>query len=564
MELGNRFFFINGGNNYVGVLKASNVREFDQFVLRLELLKFKQYDPSIIEHIRQECQKNSTRLSMLKKMDCDLTDSCALTYNDIELYLKQFAGEIQQIMANGAQPDSLYNFCLANKIYVILSVEQAQRLYFDMESFYKNYFMLESIFKMMIKSEPEREMPKVSNTGSKAVAPPPPPPSPTVEQQDVIKKEITDLDNILYFSLNKIISTSLIHNIFNYYQYVSDKSCYKHVDENNIITINIPSVFPNKYIFNSDYFKHVVLSNSDIDVNSLQMYIDKLVLLLDKDEIVKNPMYVMMISYMMFVYSLRYLYETHTFYLLSNFENIISNPIIQTKVLNHHIQTYSQYKHIHFKVNNIDVFNFDKLDFSEDIAKISEEYKYLINVSSEDFVEKVLDGLKEADSEIKPIDFNIKEEKVLDLNLLKKNKIIQDNNKFVDTFLFDPNNETYISISDDVLTSELLHYNFNEPHITFAYKSFLQYLQNPGSLMLIKDEIPLSVKNMFEILKEILKPNIFYDKEINTIRYYEILCRELPDANIISHKTILYIIFQIIIPYYYDVYKETKFIDYLL
>lgn len=564
MELGNRFFFINGGNNYIGVLKVSNVRQFDQFVLRLELLKFKQYDNNIINHIKQECEKNSTRLSMLKKVDYDLTDSCALTYNEIESYLKQFAGEIQQIMASGAQLTSLYNFCLANKVYVILSVEQAQRLYFDMESFYKNYFMLESIFKMMIHQGTEQELPKISNTGKKAIAPPPPPPpSPTVEQE-IEYKELTNLDNILYFSLNKVISTSLVHTIFNYYKYVSKKSCFKETDENGNTIITIPSILPNKYIFNSDYFKQVVLSNSDIDVGTLPMYFDKLLMMLKNDEISNNPMYVMMISYMLFMYSLRYLYETHTFYLLNSFDTIISNNIIQMKVLNHHVQTYSHQKNVQFRVNNVDVFEFDQMDFSEDIKKISNEYKYLINVSGEEFVNKVISGLEESESNIRPIDFNIKEEKVLDLNVLKNNKIREQHSKFVDVFLFDPNKETGDSISEETMTAELLHYNFSDNQITFAYKAFLNYLQNPGSLMLIKDEIPLSVKNLFELLKEILTPNIFFDKQINTIKYYEVLCQHLPNANIISHKTILYIIFQIIVPYYYDVYKEQKFIDYLL
>ena len=78
------------------------------------------------------------------------------------------------------------------------------------------------------------------------------------------------------------------------------------------------------------------------------------------------------------------------------------------------------------------------------------------------------------------------------------------------------------------------------------------------------DVIPKVVRNLFETLKNILTPQIFNKDEMNTLQLYKILCDNLPDAKVLSHTTLMYIVFQIIIPYYADVNKVKTFNDQLL
>lgn len=552
MEFATRFFYVDASSKMQGIFKVSSVREFDQFLLKLELFKISNTDKETLNILKQQCEKNSSRLDLLNKTEHILDCSCSLNYFEVEQFYPQF-GKVISTVKNDLH--KLYNFDIAGKMKIIITVLQAKRLYFDMESFYKNYFFLETIFRMAISKLPEVSRPKITDKAAEVkrekeqtfLEPPAPPENQKVQQT---VESTTFMDDILDCSISNIISTSLIHQVFAYYQYITPDNC-NIVEGEDVITINCPSILPSMYIFDTDYFKNVILSIPSISTDNISVLTKRLLNIYYQDD---TPLSVMMVSFLLYVYTLRILSNSHTVYFNNNFNNLISDVKLQIKALHNHIKIYANefYGKIQFNISDIDVMQ-ESSELSN-IDEISKKYSHLITVSEEDFVKMIFKEQGEQDN--LPVDFNFSKRKILDLNNMKANKIHIGN----ENPLFELGTQ---EINEESLMTRLLNYKLEGKIISKPFDYLLKYIQDPGSILMIED-LPKSIKNMFEVLKDILVEKNFKKENVNTLQFYKILCDLLPDVKVLSHLTVLFIIYQIIIPYYVYTYGVTKFIDQLL
>lgn len=529
-----RLFYINAGDRFQGFLKESTIRDYDRFLRRFELFKFRTDDKILIQSFMRECKKNSTRVELANRIDSILEGDCTLDCADVEEYYKVLGNEISKIRN---EPNKSYMFCIHNKLKVVLTVQQAIRLYYDLKSFYENYLILEDLFKFSIRSENKVEvLTKQEKITDKKRIPPPPPNT----------QPLNILDSIVSFCLTKVIRTSLIHQSITYFQYVTKDSCYLENKEDKIV-INLPNIVPSSSIYNTNFFRSLILSLSTINIQQVKHYITKLVNILNSNEkdYTESPVHIMMISYLIFLYFLRCTYDSHTQYIIDNIDNILNETFLQTKVINHNLGIYAKTSNIIFKVVDTDIF-----EKGIDTSEIGKEYSHLIAVDEEKFIETVL---KETKQNV-PQDFLLSSKKVLDLRLLKTVNKFKNVNK-----LFDIDGQ----ILDQDLNG-LLNYTNTEEDFTDAYRLFKKYNDNPSVLMLRESKVPKTVLNLFESLKKILNRQNFGEVDVSTLGYYIKLCNLLPNVKMLSHITILYIIFQIIIPFHYEIYGTTSFIDQLL
>lgn len=528
MDFASRFFYINVSNNFQGFLKLSTIREYDKFLMKFDLFRFRTNDKTLIKSFEKECIKNSTRIELVSKIDSILEGDCVLDCSEVETYSKQLSSEIGRVRNN---LDNSYMFCINNKLKVVLNVRQAIRLYYDLKAFYENYLILETVFKMSIKTEKKIEI-LPNNQKITDKKPPPPPP-------DI--KPLNILDNIVSFCLSKVVRLSLIHQTITYFRYTTKEFYSIKKDENKTI-ITLPNIVSKCSVYNTDYYRSLILSISTINIQQVSHYINKLVSILESNsrDYVENSVHVMMISYLIFLYFLRCTYDSHTRYIIDNVDNILNDVNLQTKIFNHNIDIYCKSSNVVFKVVDLDVF-----EKSVNISDVGKEYSYLISVDEEKFIQTIL---KETKDNV-PKDFMLSTKKVLDLRFLrntkkcKNGKIFESNNDNLDGLL------DYVSVEQD---------------FTDAYRLFKKYNNDPSVLMLKNNEIPKSVLNLFDCLKKILVRQNFAETDVSTLGYYNKLCDLLPNAKLLTHTTILYIVFQIVIPFHYEIYGTTSFVDQLL
>lgn len=175
-----------------------------------------------------------------------------------------------------------------------------------------------------------------------------------------------------------------------------------------------------------------------------------------------------------------------------------------------------------------------------------------------------------------PIDFKLSSKKVIDISkYISSSSSSDDNKKSLSSILpnlFDPDN--ILSPIKDLSNLELGRYlnykiypsNNGDKIISAPYYYLINYLKNPSSILLIKDKkIPKEVINLYDILsKSVLTRDKIRKDDISTLYYYNVLIDSLPDPTVFRHSLFLYVIFQIIIPYHYDVYGNTQFLDVFL
>ena len=104
----------------------------------------------------------------------------------------------------------------------------------------------------------------------------------------------------------------------------------------------------------------------------------------------------------------------------------------------------------------------------------------------------------------------------------------------------------------------IFNYDFNNKYLTESYKLFNEYIKNPDIFVLqnINSELKWLV-NSFEKIQNIV---LNIDKnDNNLLRYYITLQKEF---DTFTHMNLLFIIYQLIIPYMYLNYNIDTFLDY--
>ncbi|MFA7202980.1 MAG: hypothetical protein WC188_04655 [Candidatus Caldatribacteriota bacterium] len=573
MDLSTSHMFVSN-SQFLGVIKSSIIKDFHDIKLKLEFFKILSGERPLIEMVEKDCRENHTNVNSLKLVSTDNIYSKDFNYIDSENFVKY----LSFINSRNIQEDNrnkqlwIIDFKFnsdVNFFKIVLNSMQVFRLYSQMNSFYSNYLVLSSIMRQNLVSEtPVKQEKKVTEYI---------PETPQEESKPVIvTKERNELDNIFELCLNGSIKSSLIHYTFNYYRYLTDsKYCSVLNNDKGQVQYTLPILLPGKFNIDESYFRSLILSNSSISLNNISFIIKKILTNLNTEfnYYKSNPLILLMINYLLFIYLLRYLYDTNKDSFTYYFNQFICLPTVQNQLITKLVQSaFSNFHNkIFFKIVDVDEFNILNNSNDENIKKISEDYKHLIPVSQQDFADKIFNKLSEIDNIQTPLNFKLSNKKFIDISKY----ITTDNKKQSNSILFDPDNtldentslNEYNFLNYQVYTTNNNGNSINKV-VTKTYQALLNYIKNPASLLLLENtnsEIPKEVLNLFEVIsKKVLNSAKITKDTISTLKYYNILLESLPNPQEFKHITFLYIIFQIILPYHNDIYNNLQFEDYLL
>jgi hypothetical protein len=534
VRLSQRLIIIDNGLDFKGILHCGVLRVVDKFCFELKLRRFKIISDEIFATVKSEINKHSfDRVDLIDKIDNDILFTHLMSLYDCEQYYQFLGKQINHILTNDPDKSNnkYYRFIIDNKLKVILSLIDAKRLYSDIQSFVNNYMTLDSIYKLIMTQQlsdtsiEDHHDPEyydyVNNVAADVKE--------TLHEKDLQSGIIEQsyFDDVLDLCLNNAVKSYILHETLTYFG--TNSAAIKHED-NKII---LPSLFRNIPFFPSSYLKTLIISLSKIGEHKLDHYIGQIIVYLKSNN--KDQVKIFIATFLLFLYYLVKTYKTHPGDVLLSLEIWISKIETQTKLLNY----YTQDNNLTFEVISVKEENeFDK------ISEISEKHKYLLRVSPDEFVTTVFTeyiDLKE--NKQKPMSFNLSHPTVINI-----------------TRYFFNDNVT-------MLTNYRPNQESNPEVITFAYGYFLNFVSSSDlskDILLKNTTIPITVLKLFPILSNNINSKNFNKDIVDTFVFYKTVCGFLEDPSIFQHIDILYIVFQIIIPYYYHMYEQTTFTDYFL
>jgi hypothetical protein len=579
-----KFNFIITVTDFVGVFRIITERDLNGFILRLELYRFLKSNQYVIDNIIDQNRVNPTDSKLLDRVSSELIHKTKVNYAE-SLELSSYLNKMGKWCVNegykGLKLDIL------GKISVPLTLDQIRQFYQLVESFSKNYFMLESVYSMIITlsdGKVIRDSDNVQNLKNHKVTDSIPknsihqqPPDKSI-QEEIEKQEQCkpkdEFEELIQYCYHSNLKSLIIHYVLNYYQFIQQNDVKIEKDENKY-TFVTPNILPYALSMDSQFFYTYILSDKNIPMNNIQTYANKLIkrILFDKlEEYNKNPMYLMISNFMLLVYSIRYLVELYPQIFDQQYEELISNTDnLQQRVIQHYTNSFLNDKQfqIEFKINSLNL-NLEKTNEDCLIDKISEEESHIIPVSQELFVETVLGKLRSEGNLGKDgnlgnhPDFKLSNKKVIDIQSLiasQAKKPPVDTSKLINSEdVVDPLQSDVIDITD--------YLNYKQISGTIITKSF-QYITQYSSQenfvpSLIKD-LPKDIINLFPVIVKDILTNEKLDPNLdNTYDYYRVVVENLPRPELLNYTVILFIVFQIVIPYYYSFHKKTVFKDCLL
>lgn len=572
--------FIINQHDFVGVFKVINYRDYNGFVLKLEVYRFLKSNQYVLDNIVQQNTINPMDSKLLDRVSAERIHNDSLNYNESKTLLDYILTVIKWAVENN---QNLISFNVIGKMSVVLTLDQLKQLYHVVKSFIENYFLLESMFSMLIKLGDSKEQTDVEYAGRKVTdfvkQPKEQPEKKEVQnyiQEQQKQKPKDDFESLLEYCYHKNLKNIVLHYSINYYRYISDKS-YSVECTDNVIKIKIPNILPYSLSMDSKFFYDYLLSDRSIPLNNISIYATKLIkrtLFEGDDRYIKNSVYLMTFCLILLIYCIRYLIEIYPAVFETQYELIVSNSNnLQKRIIQHYANTYLKSlklpKHengkdytLDFEITSFNLHEQWELKEDELIDKLSEQNAHMIPVSQELFVKTIMGKLDEQDQIFQHPGFKFSEKKMLDLSSLIKNS---NNQKIKKSNLIDPDNTIDPKNSDDlVLTDYLNYFDYGEDIITKSFKYVLDYSKDPASVNFIKD-LPKEILNLFPVIvKDILNKEKLSETLENTYDYYRVVVDNIPSPESIRYTTILFIVFQIIIPYYYSFHRRTTFIDYLL
>ncbi len=559
IEINNMHVFVSN-YSFTGVVKTSLVKDFHLLKLKIEFFKILSNDSKIISMISKTCQEDPRNGNSLGLVSTKVDYEKVLNFYDAE----EFRNYLHFITARPFLDDKVngqlwtIEFKFQNDVHyykVLLSTNEVLRLYNVVNSYYSLYFALDFIVKEHSNLAP------VEKVEEKKITEYIPSRKEVVEEKFEVK-ERNGTDDIFELCLTNSIKSSLIHYTTNYFKFFSSEHC-KIVtnDQKTQIKVVCPILIPGKFNIDENYFKSLIVTSS-LHLDSITFTIKKILsLLLQSYDKYNNPLHLMMISYLLFVYMLRYIYDVNRDIFRDYFTKFICVPEMQRHLIMNLIRNnFSDYHNKIFfdfiAVNPQDIMNEQT---NKEINTFSETYKHLLPISQEEFADKVFNSLNGQNKKF-PVDFKIANKKMIDIKNLFEEKPKQT----LQSKLFDYEGtlDTTAGIFNEYT---FLNYTKNNGSkiISKTYKHLLDYIQNPSSLLLMNEkDVPKDVLNLFDLLsKSVLNTEKLAKDNISTLNYYNILVESLPNANLFKHTTLLYVVYQIMVPYYYDVYGTTQFYD---
>ena len=511
----NQWFLIKT-DEFHGCLHLQTVYEDKKLLLIINLSRLKTWDNSILQQLQRI---EYGEIDILSIVTLENVTSIKLSFQHIVNYKSYLEGV-------HISDDKSYVVVFVNQtVKVYLNKMQLHVLKLYIKSLHDNYFLLRNLLNAhLVTPLPEPLISTIQKT----------------EESEEIKESVVEiveestpaLDKLFYLCGTYLIRSVMIGFMFNNYRYFNNTTCNRTVVD-DITTITSSNLLSGSYKF----FKSFLIANASLDKDTVIFYIKKIVLLLkEESKLTSSPLYLAAVLFLLLIYCIRFIMRCND---IKEFEQysrgIFDYMSYQKYVIEHAL------KELELSSKDL-VFNFIANTSNNTILEeLSEKYKYLIPLSQEDFMNAVLSNK----TMNRPLDFSINGGDIIDITKYFQNERLSNS---------DINN--------------LIHYfpsGENNRIITDAYKYFVEYTKNPSSIIALKDEdIPISVLKLFEILKKILTPQKMPKDLVSTMSYYKILCESLPDAKLISHQTLLYVIYQIIIPYQYDMNNITQFCDVFL
>lgn len=535
MELSVKHFFISLQDQY-GLIKLSITKNLENLELNLQYFRITNSDSQVLQNVFNNCNTNPTNRNLLRTVGNELV--CGKTFNLRECEL--LSDSLEFIKTRDKNDKNFIKINLFDELKLPLTIRNINGIYDFIHSFYTNYNFLESVIRISLVNGEKQET--VQKTIVKS--------DETIELEEIILVD-NELEEIFGLILNNSIKSSLISNIFNYYFSVNNCEFVDNV-------IKTPNVFINSFGIDNVYIKSLILSNEMIDLDKVLHNLLKLYQMCLDEKYNKNSFYLIIMMYLITIYTIRIFLDIYPEYTRSKIYEILNNVELQENMLNKLLKSHNLFKMFKEKLKFV-VFN-SKNDFDSDIneeqlKKISEKYHYMKPISQTEFVNSIMNDLSNK-IEDKSQQFLINSKKTINIS-----NFLSQTSKNNQCNFFNIQNLT----NNKEIEYNLLHYKtINNKIITKSYNYILEYVKNPIVVVNITD-IPKSVVNMFDsLVKHVLNMETIDDKNINTLNFYKILREKLPNIDKLSHLTILFIIFQIIIPYSYDMYENDIFEDYLL
>src|SRR6056297_414015 len=121
--LASKLYHINAGLANQFIFNFSIIREYDQFLILLELYKLRIQDEFTLNIVVKHCTENPSRLSLLDKVDNQLQDSLKISYYEAEQYLPTLNQQKEYIERNYSD-NKLFNFKIFNDQFKVIFSKQ--------------------------------------------------------------------------------------------------------------------------------------------------------------------------------------------------------------------------------------------------------------------------------------------------------------------------------------------------------------------------------------------------------------------------------------------------------
>ncbi len=573
-----RFNFIIIVQDFVGVFRVITERDLNGFVLKLELHKFLKSNQYVLENIIEQNRINPTDSKLLDRVSSERLFETKINYAEsVELmnHLRRMGEWCVKEGYKGLKLDIL------KRMQVPLTLEQLRQFYQLTESFNKNYFMLESVYSIVSKgpggkvaetSQNFQQMKdnKVTDSiPSAAISHQAPEKSiqDEIDKQEQCKPK-DEFEEILQYCYHSNLKGLIVHYILNYYQFVPQNEV-KIEKTDNVFKFVTPNILPYALSMDSQFFYTYILSDKSIPINNIQTYANKLIrrIIFDKfEEYNENPLYLMICNFMLLVYSIRYLVELYPQIFEQQYQELISNSgSLQQRVIQHYTNSFlneKEYK-IEFQINS---FHLNLETSSDDclIDRLSEQEAHIIPVSQELFVETVL-GKLDSESNLRKLhpDFKLSSKKIIDVKHLIS---AQAKEPPVTNSLIESDEVISPTQSDIIDTTNYLSYTqISDTIITKAFQYITQYSSQENFVPSLIKDLPKEIINLFPVITKDILTNEKLDPNLdNTYDYYRVVVENLPRPELLNYTVILFIVFQIVIPYYYCFHQKSVFKDCLL
>jgi len=543
MILSSKYLFISFNNSKYGLIKLNIIKPLQNIEMKIEFYRIVSQDTKVLQNIYSNCINNSINKNMLNTCSNELINEKILNLKECE----DLCDRLEFIKNEQKTQDNFIVINLYEGLKIPINTHNIHHIYNFVYAFYNNYNIMESMVRLNLLTARSVDN-DVEYPNEKIIK----------KQEDINlinNNPIDELENIFALINNNSIKMGLINNIFNNYEYINDIK----FENDELIFSNIINNYSE---ISPQYLNSLIISNGQNQTDNVIHILLKLYQMILDEKYNKNTLYLTMIIYLIFIYTICNFMNKHFEYTSSRLDEILFNLELQENIMNRLLNSEKIFENFKDKIK----FKYNKKEINENeiniedkkkISQLSEKYQYLKSISQKEFIDSIYNEFIECHNKESPSLLQLSNKKVININnFLNKEQKNTHQNLFGNMDL---------KVEQENLSFNLLNYQtVSNRIITITYNYILKYIKDPTVVLSIKN-IPKNIINLFDLLStEVLNNSTITKDNINTLNYYNILKQKLPDIQKFDSITILFIIFQIMIPYSYDMYKNEIFEDYLL